>query len=276
MLPAQAQALQNRGSISARIQDIMRCMQRLLYLFLLLCFQEVHSETVIVAVASNLTHTVTQVSLAFNRDKGGQAALTFGSSGNFARQIVQGAPYEVFISAGKKYIDFIGNNGREISRIKGFAYGRLSLYIPETSKIKSPTTLGKALKSLQYGNFRKMAIANPEHAPYGSAAEEALKSAGLWAIKRDKLLLGENAAQAMQFCVSGSVDACIIPDSFLILKQFSRKGTSFLIPQTWHQPITQYIALLDEDDEASSLFFNYLLSDAAGHILKKHGYILPD
>ena len=251
-------------------------MRKLFYLLPLFCFQEAHPEAVNVAVASNLTHTITEVSQAFKRDEGNKVNLTFGSSGNFARQIVQGAPYKVFVSAGKKYVDFIRDNGREINSFKALAHGRLSLYIPETSIIKSPTTLAEALKALQYGDFRKMSIANPEHAPYGSAAREALKSAGVWVVSRNKLLLGENAAQAMQFCVSGSVDLCIIPSSFLTLEQFSGKGINFPIPEGWHQPITQYAVLLDRDNENGALFFDYLSSSSSGTIFKKYGYALPD
>ena len=251
-------------------------MRKLFYLLPLLYFQQAHPEAVNVAVASNLTHTITEVSRAFNRDEGSRVNLTFGSSGNFARQIVQGAPYKVFISAGKKYVDFIRDNGREISSFKALAHGRLSLYVPEMSKIKIPTTFAEVLQILQYGDFRKMAIANPEHAPYGSAAREALKNAGVWVISRNKLLLGENAAQAMQFCVSGSVDLCIVPNSFLALEQFSGRGTNFPVPESWHPPITQYAVLLDNSDEQGVRYFKYLSSVSSEAIFRKHGYTLAE
>ena len=251
-------------------------MRRLFYLAVLLWFPGAHAQSMNVAVASNLTHTITEISTAFFRDEGEKVNLTFGSSGNFARQIVQGAPYQVFISAGEKYVDFIRDNGREINDFKPLVHGRLSLYVPETSKLERPGTLADALKTMQYGDFRRMAIANPEHAPYGQAAREALVNAGVWVFSNKKLLVGENAAQSMQFCLSGSVDLCIIPSSFLALEQFSGKGNSFIIPQNWHPPITQYAVLLDDGDEQGIRYFNYLSSVSSGAVFKKYGYSLAE
>ena len=247
-------------------------MRKLFYLAVLLWFPGAHGQSMNVAVASNLTHTITEIGKAFFRDEGEKVNLTFGSSGNFARQIVQGAPYQVFISAGEKYVDFIRDNGREISDFKPLVHGRLSLYIPETSKLEQQATLADALKTMQYGDFRRMAIANPEHAPYGQAARAALVNAGVWVFSRKKLLVGENAAQAMQFCLSGSVDLCIIPGSFLTLEQFSGKGNGFMIPQNWHPPITQYAVLLDGNDEQGVHYFNYLSSASSRAVFKKYGY----
>jgi len=234
------------------------------------------ADSTIVAVASNLTQALTEINTAFYRDKGMKVELTFGSSGNFARQIIQGAPFKIFISADKRYIDFIKHHGVDPGDVKEFALGRISLYIPDTSQIKTPKTFRDALKFLHYGDFRKMAIANPEHAPYGLAAEQALQSAGLWAMRQNKLLMGENAAQAMQFCTSGNVDMCIIPTSFLTLDKFSNDGRSYMIPETWHQPVKQYVALFTYADHVSSVFSDYLFSRSANTILKKYGYSLPE
>ena len=251
---------------------IVCCMKKLFFLAMLFCIPYAHAQSMNVAVASNLTHAITEISTAFFRDEGKKVNLTFGSSGNFARQIVQGAPYQVFISAGEKYVDFIRDNGREINDFKPLVHGRLSLYIPETSKLAQQGTLADALKTMQYGDFRRMAIANPEHAPYGQAARDALVNAGVWVFSHKKLLVGENAAQAMQFCLSGSVDLCIIPGSFLTLEQFSGKGNGFPIPQNWHPPITQYAVLLDDGDEQGIRYFNYLSSASSGAVFKKYGY----
>ena len=249
-------------------------MRKLFYLAVLLWFPEAHAQSMNVAVASNLTHTITEISTVFSLDEGEKVNLTFGSSGNFARQIVQGAPFKVFISAGKQYVDFIRDNGRETIGFKALVHGRLSLYIPETSKLEQQATLADALKTIQYSDFRRLAVANPEHAPYGQAAREALVNAGVWVVNHKKLLFGENAAQAMQFCLSGSVDMCIIPNSFLALEQFSGKGDSFTIPLNWHSPITQYAVLLDNSDEQAVRYFNYLSSAPSEAIFRKYGYTL--
>ena len=241
---------------------------------LLLFSQKGRPESLNIAVASNLTHTITEISEAFYREEGNRVNLTFGSSGNFARQIVQGAPYQVFISAGKKYVDFIRARGMQIAASRALVYGRLNLYVPEASKLEKPASLADALKILQYGEYRRMSIANPEHAPYGQAARKALTSAGVWVVNHKKLLLGENAAQAMQFCLSGSVDLCIIPGSFLALEQFAGKGHGFPLPQDWYPPITQYAVLLDDNDEQGSRYFDYLSSASSADIFRKYGYRL--
>ncbi len=251
-------------------------MRKLPYLLLLLWFQHAQAQPLNVAVASNLTHTITEISDAFYREQGNRANLTFGSSGNFARQIVQGAPYQVFISAGEKYVDFIRTRGEQIIASRALVYGRLNLYVPEASKLETPATLTDALEILQYGEYRRMSIANPEHAPYGQAAREALTNAGIWVVNYKKLLLGENAAQAMQFCLSGSVDLCIIPNSFLALEQFAGKGHGFPLPQDWHPPITQYAVLLDDNNNQGARYFDYLSSMSSADIFRKYGYTLAE
>ncbi len=255
--------------------DIVRPMRTLCCLMLLFFMIGARADATFVAVASNLTQAVDEINTAFYLDKGMKIELTFGSSGNFARQIIQGAPFKVFISADKKYIDFIERHGVHPGVVKEWALGRIGLYIPDESQIP-PTTLAGVLRHLQYGDFRKMVIANPEHAPYGLAAAQALKSAGLWAIGQNKLLLGENAAQAMQFCTSGNVDLCIIPTSFLALDPFLNNGNSYVIPEAWHRPVRHYVALLAHADPASAEFLDYLLSRPANMILTKYGYRLPE
>ena len=239
---------------------------------LLLSFQEARPEPLNVAVASNLTHAVTEISEAFYRDEGSRVNLTFGSSGNFARQIAQGAPFGVFISADEKYVDFVSANGGQIIASKVLVYGGLSLYVPEASRLEKPGTLAEVLKILQYGDYRRMSIANPEHAPYGQAARDALVQAGVWVVNHKKLLIGENAAQAMQFCLSGSVDLCIVPGSFPLLEQFAARGTNFRLPERWHAPIAQYAVLLGEDDGRGLRYYDYLSSGSSADIFRKYGY----
>ena len=240
----------------------------------LLWVQEALPEVLNIAVASNLTHTIAEISEQFDQDSGDKVSLTFGSSGNFARQIVQGAPYGVFISADRQYLDFISANSTRSSSSKALVHGHLSLYVPETSRLQQPATLTQALRMLQYSDYRRMAIANPEHAPYGKAAREALVNAGVWAINEKKLLLGENAAQAMQFCRSGSVDLCLVPASFLRLAQFTDKGNSFQLPAHWHKPISQYALLLDSDNVQARRYYDYLSSGSSAAVFRKYGYTL--
>ena len=241
-------------------------------LLLLLWWPGAYPEALNVAVASNLTHTLTEISEAFYREQGRRVNLTFGSSGNFARQIVQGAPYTVFISAGRQYVDFVRAHHRGASRVKPLINGSLSLYIPPGARLEPPATLAAVRRLLHYSEYRRLALANPEHAPYGQAARIALINAGVWAFDAKKLLLGENAAQAMQFCRSGSVDLCVVPTSFLTLEQFAARGTHFQLPQHWHPPIAQYAVLLGEDNEPGLRYYDYLSSRSSADIFRKYGY----
>ena len=247
-------------------------MRTLICLLALLCAQQARPEALNIAVASNLTHTITEISEMFERDGGNRVSLTFGSSGNFARQIVQGAPYRVFISADRQYLDFIGANSKRLGASKALVYGRLSLYVPDTARLTGLTTRADALRTLRYSDYRRMSIANPEHAPYGKAAREALVNAGVWNLNEKKLLLGENAAQAMQFCLSGSVDLCIIPSSFLRLAQVANKGSSFQLPADWHAPISQHAVLLNGDDVQARRYYDYLSSRSSAAVFRKYGY----
>ena len=163
-------------------------------------------------------------------------------------------------------------NGYEIESSAEFARGRIGIFIPNDSALKNHNSLGQVFKSLFHGRYQRIAIANPEHAPYGRAAEQALQNAGLWVIQQNKLLVGENAAQAMQFTLSGGVDLGIIPSSFARLPNIIKKGKFYLIPESWHEPIQQVIVLFNGANESTRQFYHYLLSDEATIIIRKYGY----
>ncbi len=225
-----------------------------------------------IAVASNMSHVLKEISTQFKLKTGSSVNLSVGSSGNFTRQILQGAPYELFISANKKYVNIRRKKGMSIEASSELARGRIGMFIPNNSPLYHSTDLDDVMKSLYHGQYRRMAIANPEHAPYGQAAKQALQYAGLWIIERDKLLVGENAAQAMQFTLSGSVDLGIVPSSFIYLPKIKNKGLFLLIPESWHQPIIQYLTLFKGAGDISKSFYAYLLTDDSKNIIKKYGY----
>lgn len=223
-----------------------------------------------VAVASNMSHVISEILDQYKPAT--RINLSFGSSGNFARQILQGAPYKLFISADKKYVDMLVENGYGIDSSAEFARGRIGIFIPNDSALNNHTSLGQVFKSLYHGRYQRISIANPEHAPFGRAAEQALQNAGLWIIQQGKLLIGENAAQALQFALSGGVDLSIIPSSFARLPGIINKGKFYLIPKSWHEPIQQVIVLFNGANESTRQFYHYLLSDEAKIIIRKYGY----
>lgn len=226
------------------------------------------------AVAANMMHVMTDIREQYRNEHGNSDInLVFGSSGNFSRQILQGAPFELFLSANKKYVDFLIHNGVKPADYREFALGRIGYFIPDGSILSGDNSLEDINNSLVNGDFRRIAIANPEYAPYGVAARQALQTAGLWVIEKDKFLLGENIAQAVQFTLSGNVDIGIIPLSYALLPETRDKGKFYLIPENWHEPIIEYLVLLQKAGPAGKAFYQYLLSGRATPILKKYGYV---
>jgi len=219
-----------------------------------------------------MSHAVTDIASSFLRETGIKANFIFGSSGNFARQIIQGAPFRLFISADRKYVDLLRKNGMTLISDVEYAKGRIGLFIPNDSEMFDSTDLKTAIKRLYHGKYKRIVIANPEHAPYGIAARKALQSAGLWVVEQQRLLLAENAAQATQIALSGNVDVGIIPVSFTHLPALQGKGKFFLIPEHWHQPIQQRLVLLDGASPLEKQFFDYLLNEESRLIIKNYGY----
>jgi molybdate transport system substrate-binding protein len=234
------------------------------------------AESPLVAAASNMSHVLTEIADAYHAETHRTVRLSFGSSGNFTRQILQGAPYSLFISADRKYLDILRQEGLQITTNSIFAYGRIGIFIPATSPLAAKTDLQDIMHALYNGSYRRLAIANPDYAPYGTAAMQSLQSAGLWVIEKGKLLIGESAAQTMQITLTGGVDLGIIPASYAKLPGIMEQGKFFLIPETWHKPVIQYLVLLDEADQPSRQFYNYLLTDATKQILHKYGYVTED
>lgn len=225
-----------------------------------------------IAVASNMSHSITEIADSFREETGINVNLTFGSSGNFARQIIQGAPFKLFLSADQKYVKLLRENEIKLLYDIEYASGRIGLFIPINSSMSDIDDLETAVKKLIFGNYKRLVIANPEHAPYGIAAQQALQSAGLWVVEQQRLLLAENAAQATQIVLSGNVDAGIIPASYTYLPKLLDRGKFFLIPEQWHTPLQQHLVLLDGANNLEKQFFDYLQNKKSQLIIQNYGY----
>jgi molybdate transport system substrate-binding protein len=227
----------------------------------------------IVAAASDLKFAITDIAARFESDTGRKVALNFGSSGNFARQVQQGAPFEVFMSADEDFVFKLADAGLTRDRGDLYAIGRIVLYAPKGSKL----ALDAELKGLRAGwsGVRKFAIANPEHAPYGRAAQEALRTLKLWDFVRPKLVLGENIAQTAQFVTTRSAEAGIIALSLALAPELARQGDHVLLPETLHNPLRQRMVLTTKAGDTATAFYEYLKQAPARAILKKYGFVLP-
>jgi molybdate transport system substrate-binding protein len=161
--------------------------------FLLLCFLAItaHAEVPNVAAAADLKFALGEIAAAYQKETGRAVRLSFGSSGNFARQIPQGAPFELFLSADEDYILKLAAEGLLQGDGHLYAIGRIALLVPHGSTLTADGELKDLQAAVSDGRIRRFAIANPEHAPYGRAARAALQRAGVWESLQGKLVLGE-------------------------------------------------------------------------------------
>jgi molybdate transport system substrate-binding protein len=227
----------------------------------------------IVAAASGLQFAVTEIAARFAADTGRKVTLNFGSSGNFARQIQQGAPFELFMSADEAFVFRLADAGLTRDRGELYAIGRIVLFVPRGS----PLQLDAELKGVQAGwsQVRKFAIANPEHAPYGRAAAEALRALGLWEQVEPRLVLGENVSQAAQFVTTRSAEAGIISLSLALAPELARAGQHVLLPERLHNPLRQRMVLTRNAGPTARQFYDYLQQPAARSVLRQYGFVLP-
>jgi molybdate transport system substrate-binding protein len=233
------------------------------------------SESPVIAAAADLNFALPQVAEGFKASTGREVLLTFGSSGNFATQIQNGAPFQMFLSADESYVRLIAEKGLTEDDGALYAIGRIVLFTPNGSPISADGGMDELAAGIADGRLVKLAIANPEHAPYGRAAREALMHAGLWDSLQGKLVFGENASQAAQYAASGSTQGGIVPYSLALAPAFAALGTSALIPADWHEPLRQRMVLLKGAGETARAFYVYLQEPEARAVLKTYGFVLP-
>jgi molybdate transport system substrate-binding protein len=157
-----------------------------------------------------------------------------------------------------------------------YAAGRLVLFAPQGSPVGVDERLEGLRAAVSKGLVRRFAIANPQHAPYGRAAEEALRAAGLWEPLQSKLVLGENVAQAAQFSTTGAAQAGIFAYSLVLEPAIAKAGRHVLLPEKLHAPLRQRMALLKGAGEAARQFYAYLQSPATRERFRRHGFPMPD
>ncbi|MDJ0955974.1 MAG: molybdate ABC transporter substrate-binding protein [Arenicellales bacterium] len=232
-------------------------------------------ERPVVAAASSLVGVLEQIKQSFEQDSDQQVRISFGSSGNLTRQIIQGAPFEVFLSADESYIATLVDRGLTEGSGDVYATGRLVLFIPNDSPLRIDPTLKDLANAMKDGRLGRLAIANPEHAPYGRAAREVLQHHQIWQSIQSKLLFGENIAQAAQFTVSGDVEAGILSYSIALEPALSTQGRYVLLPQSWHEPLHHYMVLLNNAGEVSRAFYAYLSQPTTRETLQKFGFSTP-
>jgi len=229
----------------------------------------------VVAAAADLKFAVTEIAAAFEAETGMVVGLSFGSTGNFSTQIREGAPFQLYMAADEKYVLDLAAEGFTRDEGRLYAQGRIAMIVPHGSTLKADGTLETLKAALAAGAITRFAIANPEHAPYGVRAMEALQHAGLWEAVEPKLVLGENVSQAAQFALSGNAEGGIIAYSLALSDEVSALGEYELIPAQWHEPLNQRMVLLKSAGPTAEAFYNYMNAPAAREIMTRYGFVLP-
>ncbi len=232
-------------------------------------------ERPVVAGASDLQFALEEIAKAFAADTRLAVTLALGSSGNFARQIRQGAPFQMYLSADERYVLDLARDGFTLDQGTLYAVGRIVIIVPRGSPLKADETFADLSAALAAGRVTRFAIANPEHAPYGKRAEEALRHNRLWDAIKPYLVLGENVSQAAQFATSANAQGGIIAYSLALSPRVSALGTYRLIPESWHSPLRQRMVLLKSAGPVAKRFYAYVQEPAARTIFRKYGFVLP-
>lgn len=222
-----------------------------------------------IAAAADLAKAFEEVGAAFARSGGAKPTFSFGSSGLLAKQIQEGAPFDVFAAANVSYIDDLAAKSAVLADSKAiYGRGRIVVWTPKDSAKPAPKTLDE----LRDARFVKIAIANPEHAPYGKAAKEALTKAGLWETVTPKIVYGENVQQTLQYAETGNADAAIVALSLAT----TSKGAYFLVDETLHAPLDQAMAVCasSTQKEGARSFITFVNGREGRSIMRRFGFLL--
>jgi molybdate transport system substrate-binding protein len=228
-----------------------------------------------IAAAADLSSVLPELGAQYKKQTKVDLKLSFGSSGNLTTQIENGAPFDIFFSADEDYPKQLIDKGfAEKDSSYRYAVGSLVLWVPNSVHL-NPDTLGIAMLAATAVN--KVAIANPQHAPYGRAAEAAIKHFGIYEQIKPKLVLGENVSQAAQFLESGNAQAGLIPLSHALSPAMKDKGQYWVVPANTYPPLNQAVVILtrSKQKEAARKFLAFLRTPEATSLLRRYGFTLP-
>ncbi len=232
------------------------------------------AEPLLVAAASDLTHSVEELGAAFAKAvPGTQVRFTTGASGNLFAQIKHGAPFDVFLSADLLYPGRLASEGAaDGGSLTTYAIGRLALWSRDPR-----FDLKQGMRVFNDERLTRVAIANPDVAPYGKAARAALQAHGFWDAVKGKLVMGENVAQTAQFVQTGNAQIGIVSYATVLAPKMKGVGSHYLMPDNGHAPIEQG-AVITRHGKANPLaprFLQFMQSPAARAILLRHGFKMP-
>jgi molybdate transport system substrate-binding protein len=222
-----------------------------------------------VAAASDLTPAFEELGRQFEQERGIKVTFSFGSTGNLAKQLQNGLPADLFAAANVAFVDELEKQGLILPDSKAtYAVGRITLWRRADSRLQI-----ERLEDLTRPEIRHIAIANPEHAPYGLAAREALQKAKLWEALQAKLVLGENVRQASQYAETGNAEVAITALSLSL----QSNGRWTLVPADLHQPLEQALAVMKNTrhEKEARQFAQFINSPQGRKVMQTYGFLLP-
>jgi len=233
-----------------------------------------NSCVVTVAAASDLTYAMKDIAADFEKSNACSVRVSYGSSGNFQTQIENGAPFDVFFSADIEYPRKLEAEGlASPGSTYLYGIGKLILWVRNDSKLD----VSKGLEILRDPSVKKIAIANPLHAPYGRAAEDALRKAGVYDAIKDRLVLGENISQTAEFAESGNADVGMLALSLVLSPALKDKGRYFQVPDNLYSPIQQGAVVVhaSKNQQGAQAFLDYIKTPSETAMLERYGFVLP-
>ncbi|QFU02791.1 Molybdate-binding periplasmic protein precursor [Halomonas sp. THAF5a] len=234
-----------------------------------------------VAVASSLQFAFPALVERFRAQGGAPVRVNYGASGNFRRQIAQGAPFELFLSADEQSVLALHQAGHLADTGVVYAVGRLAWIQPAgrgalPSESAPLAAVEAAIADHRAGEGRpRVALANPEHAPYGIAARQALEQAGLWAASAPLRVMGENVSQAARFALADEARGGLVAYSLALAPALGERAEHVLIPADRHAPLRQRMALVPDAGEAARALYAWLQGEEARAILARFGFQPP-
>lgn len=248
----------------------MRPLLSLLLIFGAACSTEAPEKPVRIAAASDLAAAFEDLKPAFERAEHVKLDVTLGSSGLLSRQIKEGAPYDAFLAADVALADQAAASGA-CDRRSRRRYARGRLVVWTRNDVAAP----HALEDLADPRYARIAIANPDHAPYGRAAREALQRAGVWDRVESRVVRGDNVRQTLELARTGNADAAIVAESLVL---GDTTGKSLNVSESLHAAIVQGAVACKNGHSAAAgrRFIAFVTSDAGQAILRRHGFAIPD
>jgi molybdate transport system substrate-binding protein len=233
------------------------------------------AEEITIAAAADLSFAFREIATEYENTTGNHVRLTLGSSGNFFAQIQNGAPFDLYFSADIAYPRKLEEADLTVpGSLYKYAVGRIVLWTGHESRID----VTKGFEALREPTVKKIAIANPKHAPYGRAAVAAMEYFKVYDQVKDKLILGENISQAAQFIESGACDIGIIALSLALAPTMKTRGTYWEIPEVAYPPLEQGAVILksSKQQEAAKQFLAFIKGEQAQGVMKRYGFTLPN